>query len=65
MQGFIISQYAVKFREETKQLSQWLLEGKLISAETIVRVLKIFHKLPQASIDLFNGQNTGKIIVKI
>ncbi len=62
MQGFIVSNYAEKFPEGMKHLSQWLSEGKLHSTETIVQG---FENIPQAFIDLFEGKNKGKMIVKI
>ena len=62
MQGFIVSNYADKFPEGMKQLSEWLSEGKLTYSETIVEG---FDQIPQAFIDLFDGKNTGKMIVKI
>lgn len=62
MQGFIVSNYAEKFPEGMKHLSQWLSEGKLHSTETIVEG---FENIPQAFIDLFEGKNKGKMIVKI
>ena len=62
MQGFIVSNYAEKFPDGMKQLSQWLSEGKLHSTETIVEG---FKNIPQAFLDLFEGKNKGKMIVKI
>ena len=62
MQGFIVGNYADKFPEGMKHLSQWLSEGKLIYSETIVEG---FENIPQAFIDLFEGKNKGKMIVKI
>ena len=62
MQGFIVSNYAEKFPEGMQKLSQWLSEGKLTYSETIVEG---FDQIPQAFIDLFDGKNTGKMIVKI
>ena len=62
MQGFIVSNYADKFPEGMNQLSEWLSEGKLTYSETIVEG---FDQIPQAFIDLFDGKNTGKMIVKI
>lgn len=62
MQGFIVSNYAEKFPGGMKHLSQWLSKGKLHSTETIVEG---FENIPQAFIDLFDGKNTGKMIVKI
>ncbi|WP_159023382.1 NADP-dependent oxidoreductase [Formosa sp. L2A11] len=62
MQGFIVSNYADKFPEAMKQLSEWLAKGQLKYTETIVDG---FENTPQAFIDLFSGKNKGKMIVKI
>ncbi|WP_028282167.1 NADP-dependent oxidoreductase [Olleya marilimosa] len=62
MQGFIVSNYAEKFPEAIQKLAVWLNEGKLTYTETIVDG---FDNIPQAFIDLFEGKNKGKMIVKI
>lgn len=62
MQGFIVGNYAEKFPEGIKYLSEWLVEGQLAYSETIVDG---FDQIPQAFIDLFDGKNKGKMIVKI
>ncbi|MCM4166342.1 Putative NADP-dependent oxidoreductase YfmJ [Arenibacter antarcticus] len=62
MQGFIVSNYAEKFPEAMKQLSIWLGEGKLTYTETVVDG---FENTPQAFLDLFDGKNKGKMIVKV
>ncbi len=62
MQGFIVSNYMEKFAEAVPQLAQWLGEGKLKFTETVVEG---FKNTPQAFIDLFEGKNKGKMIVKI
>jgi NADPH-dependent curcumin reductase CurA len=62
MQGFIVSNYAVKFPEAIQQLATWLKEGKLTYTETVVEG---FEQIPQAFIDLFDGKNKGKMVVKI
>lgn len=62
MQGFIVSNYAEKFPAAIEQLSQWLKEDKLHYAETVVEG---FDNIPQAFIDLFNGKNKGKMVVKV
>lgn len=62
MQGFIVSNYADKFPEGVKQLSEWLKAGKLQYSETIVNG---FDQIPQAFLDLFEGKNKGKMVVKI
>jgi NADPH-dependent curcumin reductase CurA len=62
MRGFIVRDFSAKFPAATKQLANWLKEGKLTYAETIVDG---FDNIPQAFIDLFDGKNKGKMIVKI
>jgi NADPH-dependent curcumin reductase CurA len=62
MKGFIENDYEDKFPEALNRLSQWLDDGKLKHAETIV---KGFDQIPQAFIDLFDGRNKGKMVVKI
>ena len=62
MQGFIVFNYAEKYPEAIKQISQWLAEGKLSYSETIVEG---FDAIPQTFLDLFEGKNKGKMLVKI
>jgi NADPH-dependent curcumin reductase CurA len=62
MKGFIVGDYSAKFPAATNQLAIWLKEGKLTYAETIVYG---FDNIPQAFLDLFEGKNKGKMIVKI
>jgi len=62
MQGFIVSNYEKIFPEAMKQLSEWLAEGKLTNTETIVNG---FEEIPNAFIDLFDGKNLGKMVVRV
>ena len=62
MQGFVIFDYVDKHPEGIKQLAEWLQEGKLKYAETIKEG---FENIPQAFLDLFEGKNKGKMIVKL
>ena len=62
MQGYIVSNYKSRFPEAIKQLASWLKDGKLTYKETIVDG---FDNIPQAFIDLFEGKNQGKMIVKV
>ena len=62
MQGFIVSNYAPRFGEGIQQLAQWLGEGKLTYQETIEEG---FEKLPETFMGLFQGKNTGKLLVKV
>ncbi len=62
MRGFIISDFSGKFPKAIQLLARWLKESKLTYSETIVVG---FDRIPQAFIDLFEGKNEGKMIVKI
>ena len=63
MQGFTVrNDYKENFAEGTKQLAKWLQEGKLKYEET---VREGFENIPQAFIDLFSGENKGKMVVKV
>jgi len=61
MKGFSVNDFEDQFPEATRQLSEWLAEGKLESSETIIDG---FENLPKALIGLFSGKNIGKMIVK-
>jgi NADPH-dependent curcumin reductase CurA len=62
MKGFIVDDYASKYPETLERLSRWLKEGRLKHVETIVEG---FERIPQAFLDLFDGKNKGKMLVKI
>jgi Putative NADP-dependent oxidoreductases len=62
MRGFLVGDFSSKFPVAIKQLANWLKEGKLTYAETIING---FENIPQAFLDLFEGKNEGKMIVKI
>ncbi|MCL5129299.1 NADP-dependent oxidoreductase [Algibacter sp. L4_22] len=62
MRGFIIGDLSGKFPAATKQLTAWMKADKLKFSETIVEG---FDNIPQAFIDLFDGKNKGKMIVKV
>jgi NADPH:quinone reductase len=60
--GFIVNDYAPRFKEGVVQLSTWLAEGKLKYRENIVEGLE---NAPQAFLGLFKGENIGKQLVKV
>lgn len=62
MQGFIVRDFQDQFQSGIEQLATWLDQGKLTYEETIVEG---FDQIPQAFIDLFNGKNKGKMVVKV
>jgi len=62
MQGFIVSNYSGKFDEGRKELSNYLKQGKLNHEETIIEG---FDNVIDAFLGLFDGDNKGKMVVKI
>ena len=61
MQGFIVSNFQAQFPEGIEQLAKWIKEGKLKFTETVEHG---FENLPKALLGLFNGDNTGKMVVE-
>lgn len=61
MQGFIVNDYKDRFDEGFQELVKLINEGKIKYPET---KMKGFDQLPSAFIGLFNGENTGKMIVE-
>lgn len=62
LQGFIILDWFDRFEEGTRQLAEWLAEGRLKNRETVVEG---FERLPTAINMLFDGANIGKLLVKV
>lgn len=58
MEAFLIFDYAEKFPAASKELSQWLVNGKLQRKETIIK--GGLAAAEQALIDLYKGINTGE-----
>ncbi|CAJ2509334.1 Uu.00g143600.m01.CDS01 [Anthostomella pinea] len=63
MEGFIVFDFAQDYARGRKELSGWLEEGKLKRKETIAR--GGLKAADQAFLDLFQGKNTGKLLVEI
>lgn len=62
MQGFSVLDHTDEFTEAVEQLSEWIQENKLQYDETI---RKGFDTIPSAFIEIFEGKNTGKMLVEI
>ncbi|MGN8645770.1 NADP-dependent oxidoreductase [Gracilibacillus sp. HCP3S3_G5_1] len=62
MQGFTVGDYANQFPEGSAVLAKWLKEGKLQYQETIKEG---FEQIPDGFLDLFKGNNIGKLLVKV
>lgn len=62
IQGFLVNQFWDKWFDGIDQLQRWTNEGKLKYKETVTNG---FENIPHALIDLLNGKNVGKSVVKI
>lgn len=62
MEGFIVFDFVRRFPEALQELGAWVSQGKIEGRYDIVDGLE---NAPQALLKLFNGTNTGKLIVKI
>lgn len=62
MQGFIVIDYLPRYPEATAKLAQWAGEGKVKHRDTVVEGLE---KAPEAVNMLFEGENVGKLMVKV
>ncbi len=61
MQGFLLSDYLHQADEARTQLRAWLESGELVQLSTIING---FESLPEALVKLFDGFNTGKMMVR-
>ena len=62
VEGFIVSDFLPRAAEATAALARWLAEGKL---KYRVDVVKGLRNAPAALNRLFDGSNTGKLIVEV
>lgn len=60
--GFLVSAYADRFAEGGAQLTQWVAEGRLRIDEDVQHGLENSYA---AFMRLFDGTNTGKLVLKI
>jgi prostaglandin reductase 1 len=61
IQGFLVYNHADEWVDGINQLRDWILEGKLEVQETISEG---FESMAQAFIDVLNGKNIGKAVVR-
>jgi NADPH-dependent curcumin reductase CurA len=62
MTGFVISDYLDRYAEGAAEMAGWLAAGKLKSREDVAEGLESF---PDTLLRLFNGQSTGKLVLKV
>jgi len=62
MQGFIVMDYVLRFPEARARISQWYKEGKM---KGWVHVVEGLDNAPRGLLGLFEGRNTGKMVVHV
>jgi NADPH-dependent curcumin reductase CurA len=62
IQGFLVFDFAARYREGLAQLTMWLQEGRLAYREDVVDGLE---RAPEALIGLLEGRNFGKMLVRV
>jgi NADPH-dependent curcumin reductase CurA len=62
MKGMLVFDYAHRYAEAAREMSEWMAAGKLKSREHIVEGLETF---PDTFLKLFKGENLGKLILKV
>ncbi len=61
VEGFIVSRFQDRWPQGMAQMARWIQEGKLRYREDIVEG---FENTPRAFIEMLEGKNTGKMLVK-
>jgi NADPH-dependent curcumin reductase len=62
IQGFIVFDFAARYRDGLAQLTEWVRQGKLKYREHFVDGLE---RAPAALIGLLQGKNFGKMVVRV
>jgi NADPH-dependent curcumin reductase len=62
MEGLIVLDFAKRFPDGMRQVSQWISDGQLKAHEEVVDGLETF---PETLLRLFHGKNLGKLCIKV
>jgi NADPH-dependent curcumin reductase CurA len=62
IQGFIYTDYLPRLGEFYRDMGGWIAGGQVKSRDTVVEGLE---RMPEAFLGLFEGTNTGKMLVRL
>lgn len=62
MEGFVVRRWTARWLEGLTQMIQWIKDGKIKYHETVTEG---FENMPKAFMDMLNGLNSGKAVVKV
>jgi NADPH-dependent curcumin reductase CurA len=63
MEGFVVFDYAKRYREAAADIAGWIGEGRVVTKETVVR--GGIDDFPETLQMLFRGDNVGKLVLEI
>ncbi|KAI1277373.1 NAD(P)-binding protein [Xylaria sp. FL0933] len=63
MEGFIVFDFVQDYPRARAELGEWLAQGKIKRKETVVK--GGLEKAEHAILDLYKGNNTGKLLVEV
>jgi NADPH-dependent curcumin reductase CurA len=62
MEGIIVFDYAARFPQAVAKMAGYLKDGRVKSKEDVVAGIETF---PETLLKLFNGENFGKLVLKV
>jgi NADPH-dependent curcumin reductase CurA len=62
LQGFIYTDYLARLGEFYRDMGGWIAGGQVTARDTVFEGLE---RMPEAFLGLFEGANTGKMLVKV
>ena len=62
MEGFLVFDFFSRYPDAIGELAGWMAEGRLRSREHIVNGIETF---PDALLQLFRGENFGKLMLEV
>ena len=63
MQGFVVFDYASRYREAAQEIAAWIAAGQLTTKEHIVQ--GTIDDFPETLQMLFRGENVGKLVLEL
>ncbi|WP_445148321.1 NADP-dependent oxidoreductase [Baekduia sp. Peel2402] len=63
MEGFVVFDYAKRYREAAAEIAGWIAEGKLVTKEHVVT--GGVDDFPETLQMLFRGDNVGKLVLEV
>jgi hypothetical protein len=62
MEGIVVFDNVANYSKAAAEMAGWIAEGKLVAKEHVVKGIEHF---PETLLMLFNGENMGKLVLKV